>query len=219
MSHTTQALVAFALALGFVSLPRGLSSDARSAPAAGPLTGRARVIDGDTIAIGETHIRLEGIDAPEAGQRCGQRWFGTWACGAVTTAALANRLAGKPVTCMPRGHDKYARTLAVCFVDGRDVNAWMVRQGYAWAFVRYSARYVRCGRWQRVEGPWRAPVQLAGVEGHPCRSRLAGMRIVARPKWGKSSKLRSRASLPSARHQPDRGGRRLAWPLPQRWRR
>ena len=93
LSHTTQALVAFALALGFVSLPQGLPSDAHSAAAAGPLTGIARVIDGDTIAIGQTHIRLEGIEAPEAAQRCGRRWFGTWACGAVATAALTIRLA------------------------------------------------------------------------------------------------------------------------------
>ena len=159
LSHTTQALVAFALALGFVSLPRGLPSDARAAPAAGPLTGTARVIDGDTIAIGETHIRLEGIDAPEAAQRCGRRWFGTWACGAVATAALTIRLASKPVTCMPRGQDKYARTLAVCFVDGRDVNAWMVRQGYAWAFVRYSARYVKEEAAAKAEGRgiWQGP--------------------------------------------------------------
>ncbi|NJO23319.1 MAG: thermonuclease family protein, partial [Sphingomonadales bacterium] len=39
---------------------------------AGKVSGIATVIDGDTIAIGETRIRLEGIDAPEAAQSCGR---------------------------------------------------------------------------------------------------------------------------------------------------
>ena len=47
------------------------------------------------------------------------------------------------MSCEPRGLDKYGRTLAVCFVDGRDINAQMVRQGYAWAFVKYSTSYVK----------------------------------------------------------------------------
>ena len=42
----------------------------------GPLTGDVRVIDGDTIAVGETRIRLEGIDAPETAQTCQRKWFG-----------------------------------------------------------------------------------------------------------------------------------------------
>jgi len=97
LSHTTHALVALALALGFVSVRPGLPAGARSAPPAGPLVGGARVIDGDTIAIGETRIRLEGIDAPETAQRCGRRWLGTWACG------VAARLALRPKLSQPAG--------------------------------------------------------------------------------------------------------------------
>ena len=59
------------------------------------------------------------------------------------TTALERLLAVGPISCNPRGLDKYGRTLAVCFVRGRDVNAEMVRQDYAWAFVRYSSSYVR----------------------------------------------------------------------------
>jgi len=141
--HTTQGLVAFALALGVVSVVHGLIPGARGADAARPLTGRARVIDGDSLAIGDTHIRLEGIDAPEAAQTCARRWFGAWACGAAATRALSDRIGSRPLTCEAHGRDRYGRTLAVCFVDGLDLNAWMVRQGYAWAFVRYSTSYVR----------------------------------------------------------------------------
>ena len=56
----------------------------------------ATIIDGDTIAIGETHIRLEGIDAPEAAQTCGRRWFGTWACGQAAADELGKLPAARP---------------------------------------------------------------------------------------------------------------------------
>jgi endonuclease YncB( thermonuclease family) len=161
LSYTTLGLVALALALGLGSgsgsgsgsdSGSGLRSGPRSGGAAEGLAGSPRVIDGDTIAIGETRIRLEGIDAPEAAQTCGRQGGGTWACGAAATLALSDRIGGKAVTCLPRGRDRYGRTLAVCFLDGRDINAWMVRQGYAWAFVRYSASYVREETAAKAEG-------------------------------------------------------------------
>jgi endonuclease YncB( thermonuclease family) len=132
-------------------------------PAAGTLVGPARVIDGDTISIGETRIRLEGIDAPEAGQTCQRKWIGSWSCGTAATSALARLMEGKPVRCEPRGLDKYGRTLAVCFVDGRDVNAAMVRQGHAWAFVKYSKSYVQEEALAKAEGLgiWQGEAQPA----------------------------------------------------------
>jgi endonuclease YncB( thermonuclease family) len=117
----------------------------RHAPArsGAPLTARnVRVVDGDTLVLDKTRIRLEGIDAPETGQTCNRKGSGTWPCGAAASAELARLLRGNAVSCEPHGQDKYGRTLAVCFADGRNVNAQMVRQGYAWAFVRYSRRYV-----------------------------------------------------------------------------
>jgi endonuclease YncB( thermonuclease family) len=135
--------VAFALAVGFVSVASSMHVAARSDAPAGALTGNARVIDGDTIAIGGTRIRLEGIDAPESAQTCRRKWFGSWPCGSAATAALAGMIGRQPVSCQPCGLDRYGRTLAACFVDGRDINAQMVRQGYAWAFVKYSSAYVK----------------------------------------------------------------------------
>jgi endonuclease YncB( thermonuclease family) len=130
--------VAIALAVAFSMSPiYGPATAARS------IVGVAHVVDGDTISIGETRIRLEGIDAPEAGQTCKRKWIGYWSCGSAATNALAALIESKTVTCEGRGLDKYGRTLAVCFVDGEDVNARMVRQGYAWAFVKYSASYVK----------------------------------------------------------------------------
>jgi len=139
---TTYRLVAFALAVGFISIGGSVYGSGRSQAPSGPITGDVRVIDGDTIVVGDTRIRLEGIDAPETAQTCGRKWFGSWPCGTAATEALIKLIGSKPVRCEPRGLDKYGRTLATCFVDGHDINAQMVRQGWAWAFVRYSTSYV-----------------------------------------------------------------------------
>ena len=149
--HTTRELAAVALVLGLLALSIR-SSGAPSAGAGEVLRGIARVIDGDTIVIGGTHIRLEGIDAPETDQTCGRRPSGTWPCGAAATVALTQRIGGQPVSCLPRGRDRYRRMLATCSVDGHDLNAWMVRRGYAWAFVRYSRRYLGEEAAARAEG-------------------------------------------------------------------
>jgi endonuclease YncB( thermonuclease family) len=107
------------------------------------LSGFARVIDGDTIEVAGRHVRLEGIDAPATAQSCGTSGSGTWACGPAAAAALEKLIGGAPVSCESRGVDKYGRTLGVCFVAGRDINAQMVREGFAWAFVKYSTSYVQ----------------------------------------------------------------------------
>jgi endonuclease YncB( thermonuclease family) len=159
--YATRLPVAFALAASFLFVPAS-HIDARTGEPANAITGIARVIDGDTISVGELRIRLEGIDAPEAGQSCQRRWAVSWACGSAATTALEKLVGGKTVQCERRGADKYGRTLGVCFVRGRDVNAQMVRQGHAWAFVKYSTSYVkeeasakaeRLGIWQGESVP------------------------------------------------------------------
>src|SRR6478752_3391548 len=75
------------------------------------LTGRARVIDGDTIELAGRHVRLEGIDAPETAQTCGRWLIGTWPCGTAAGDALEKLIGGQTVTCDSRGLDKYGRTL------------------------------------------------------------------------------------------------------------
>jgi endonuclease YncB( thermonuclease family) len=130
-------------------------TDERGRPAV--IAGPADVVDGDTIVIAGTRVRLEGIDAPEADQTCNSITSGPWACGKQATGALAQLIGGKSVRCESRGLDRYGRTLGVCSLGELDVNSWMVRQGHAWAFVKYSASYVqdeeqarsqRIGIWQ-----------------------------------------------------------------------
>lgn len=132
--------------------------------AAAPISGRAVAVDGDTLEFDGKRVRLEGIDAPEIGQTCGRRLFGTWSCGRAAQRALDDLVHGRRIECESKGLDKYGRDLGICFVDGRDINAELVRQGMAWAFVQYSQSYVgaeaearksRAGIWQgHAEAPW-----------------------------------------------------------------
>jgi endonuclease YncB( thermonuclease family) len=106
----------------------------------GVIAGRVRVIDGDTIVIRGTHIRLLGIDAPEADQTCTDADSRIWRCGQAATRVLIARIAGRPLRCATASFDRYRRVLATCALpDGSDVNAWMVQQG--WALAYYSDVY------------------------------------------------------------------------------
>ncbi|MDE0240668.1 MAG: thermonuclease family protein [bacterium] len=137
------------------------------------LSGPARVIDGDTLELRDTRVRLHGIDAPESEQRC--RADGRlWPCGQDATQALARHVGSGTVACEERDRDRYGRVVAVCRVGGGDINAWMVAQGWALAYRRYSmdyaaeegaARAAKRGVWQGdVVAPWdwRRGVRLAG---------------------------------------------------------
>lgn len=99
------------------------------------LEGRPQVTDGDTIRIGETRIRLKGIDAPELAQRCA-RSGRSYACGETARRALADLVAGEPVRCRAAGRDRYQRVLARCTVNGRDIGARMVEDGWAVSYGR-----------------------------------------------------------------------------------
>lgn len=112
-----------------------------SAPDANLIVGRSSVIDADTLEIHGTKIRLEGIDAPESRQRCGEEGI-EWPCGQQASLALSDWVADRPVTCHPKGNDRYGRTLARCFVGNDDMQGWLVSNGWALAYRTYSKDYV-----------------------------------------------------------------------------
>jgi endonuclease YncB( thermonuclease family) len=98
-------------------------------------TGTAWVIDGDSVVISKTRIRLEGIDAPESAQDCTDTDGKPWPCGARATRELRNYIRGQEIACEEKALDRYKRVLAICKLpDGSDINAWMVRQGWAVAY-------------------------------------------------------------------------------------
>jgi endonuclease YncB( thermonuclease family) len=136
-----------------------------NAPPETAITGRAWVIDGDTISISGTHIRLEGIDAPERDQTCLDAAGKAWPCGQTATRQLRDQVRGRDLSCAPRTKDRHQRVLAVCSLpDGSDLNAWMVRQGWAVAsgFVKIygdeeaEAEAQKRGMWAgSFDPPWK----------------------------------------------------------------
>jgi endonuclease YncB( thermonuclease family) len=108
---------------------------------AADITGIPRIVDGDTVQIDQTKIRLTGIDAPETDQVCLDPNGERWSCGISARDELVEHAGGKPWTCHVSGTDRYGRTLAACEVDGEDIQQWMVRSGWALSFVRYSHAY------------------------------------------------------------------------------
>lgn len=128
-------------------LPQAASPSVQPIPTreehhSGPsLTGRARVVDGDTLVVNKAKIRLFGIDAPESKQLCLDEGR-PWRCGAAATQQLRALIGDSPVTCVPLGEDTYGRTLAQCRVGETDIQRWLVGNGWAVAFTRYSTAYV-----------------------------------------------------------------------------
>ena len=102
-----------------------------------------RIVDADTLEVAGQKVRLQGIDAPESAQSCRQAGGPRYPCGEHATQALRTRIGPDAVTCTIEGRDRYMRALGICYAaDGTDLNGWLVRQGHALAYRRYSTKYV-----------------------------------------------------------------------------
>ena len=109
---------------------------------AGEIFGVPIITDGDTIKISNNKIRLYGIDAPEKKQKCSKN-ENEYNCGVAATKALVKKISKNMVKCqIQKNKDRYNRFIGVCFVDQEDLNKWMVRNGYAVAYRRYSKDYI-----------------------------------------------------------------------------
>ncbi|MXN64506.1 thermonuclease family protein [Stappia sp. GBMRC 2046] len=133
----------------------------------GELIGRASVIDGDTIEIQGERIRFNGVDAPESFQNCADSAGYNYRCGAVAARELSQFLArSSPTRCQFLTRDRYGRIVGDCFrADGRSIASWLVRNGHAIDWPRYSggkysteqraAQAEKRGIWQGTfEAPW-----------------------------------------------------------------
>ncbi len=123
-------------------------------PAPTVLRGRCWVVDGDTIVIDNTHIRLAGIDAPELDHPYGKQ--AKW--------AMVQLCKGQTVTARIRPELSYDRVVAECSLpDGRDLAAELVRAGMALDWPKFSG-----GKYRHLETPearrklWRADARQRG---------------------------------------------------------
>src|SRR3954451_3266380 len=109
--------------------------------------GQATVIDGDTLEIHGTRIRLWGIDAPESTQLCRGEDSLRYRCGAKSANDLDTFIARRTVSCQARDLDRYGRTVATCLVGEIDLGDWLVRNGFALDWPQYSkGRYADAQR-------------------------------------------------------------------------
>ena len=136
------------------------------------ISGNAQIIDGDTIKINSKKIRLYGIDAPEFKQMCKQTYltiiFFTFTkdypCGKISTEKLKKKINNKVITCKILDVDRYKRFIGECYKRNLNLNSWLVSNGYAVAYRKYSKKYIsneinakneKKGLWQgKFEMPW-----------------------------------------------------------------
>ena len=101
-----------------------------------------RVVDGDTIVLNGEKIRFSGIDTPELKQTCmngDEKVF----CGKSAKMLLIKKIGNETPECISEGRDAYKRTLAECFVNGESLSAFLVRSGYAFAYRKYSDKFIK----------------------------------------------------------------------------
>ena len=122
-----------------------------------------KIVDGDTIVLNGEKIRFSGIDTPELKQTCmngDQKVF----CGKLAKMLLVKKIGNKTPECIREGKDVYKRTLAECFINGESLSDFLVRSGYAFAYRRYSEKFIedeefakenKLGMWSmKFEYPW-----------------------------------------------------------------
>ena len=122
-----------------------------------------RVVDGDTIVLNGEKIRFTGIDTPELKQTCLEDDQEV-ACGMTAKILLIKKIGKHTPECISEGKDAYKRTLAECFINGESLSAFLVRSGYAFAYRKYSDKFIKdeefakenkLGMWSmKFQYPW-----------------------------------------------------------------
>jgi len=122
-----------------------------------------KIVDGDTIHLNGEKIRFTGIDTPELKQTCLKEGIKDF-CGIMAKQILIDKIGNDNVECISEGKDQYKRTLAECFVNSRSLSSYLVRSGYAFAYRRYSKKFIldedyarinKIGMWSmKFDYPW-----------------------------------------------------------------
>jgi len=114
-----------------------------------------KIIDGDTIHLNGEKIRFTGIDTPELKQTCNKDNKAI-PCGIEARQLLIHKIGKSKVNCIREGKDQYKRTLAECFVNNLSLSSYLVRKGYAFAYRKYSKKFIEDENYARVNnlGMW-----------------------------------------------------------------
>lgn len=122
-----------------------------------------KITDGDTIRINGEKIRFSGIDTPELRQTCLKQGIKA-PCGITAKQILIDKIADNKIVCIREGKDQYKRTLAECFVNDESLSSYLVKSGYAFAYRRYSKKFItdedfartnKIGMWSmEFDYPW-----------------------------------------------------------------
>ena len=122
-----------------------------------------KITDGDTIKLNGEKIRFSGIDTPELRQTCLKQRIKVF-CGITAKQILIDKIADNKIVCIREGKDQYKRTLAECFVNNESLSSYLVKSGYAFAYRRYSKKFItdedfartnKIGMWSmEFDYPW-----------------------------------------------------------------
>ncbi len=134
------------------------------------ISGKPKIIDGDTLKINNKKIRFSGIDAPES------YFFGKKQlcilnnveilCGKLSKEKLIEKIGNQVVNCrIEKNKDQYSRLIGECFIKNLSLSVFMVKNGYAFDYPKYSngkfrkfqtyAKNLSLGLWQmQFEYPW-----------------------------------------------------------------
>ena len=114
-----------------------------------------KITDGDTIKINGEKIRFSGIDTPELKQTCIKDGENN-SCGLTAKQILIDKIGKNKVKCIEEGRDRYKRILAECFIDNESLSSYLVRSGYAFAYRKYSNKFITDEDYARINklGMW-----------------------------------------------------------------
>ncbi len=123
-----------------------------------------KVSDGDTLNVQKVEngkfvgeivkIRMFGIDAPEKTQDYGIE----------SKQALEKLVNGKILEIEEKNRDRYGRTVAVVYVNGKNVNEEMVKNGNAWWYQEYDKKDTKMQAYQ--ENAKKNKLGLFGKRGY-----------------------------------------------------
>lgn len=166
-SRRCSEALAAGLALLLLASPAAAQGNRKPASPSVPnqrVAGTGIAVEGDLLTINGRPVRLMGIDAPDPGQTCLNRFGRSYDCFANATAVLRGMIQGAEVECTVADRDRNGQDQGECRVRGVDLGRAMVLRGWAFAYRSLTAAYQpaeayamsrRLGLWSGVvEKPW-----------------------------------------------------------------